>query len=171
VKQAVLDAAHHPVRTIAPNMGKRSYTPEQRTQALELYRTDGPRAAAATTGIPLGTITSWAKNAGIRTRAIENAAACVQATSLKWEERRIGLAHEMGRVAELAISRAVDELDHGKARDAQAFATTAAILVDKAQLLTGAATSRHETVSNVDAEIERLSAELDLTGAPDPVAA
>jgi hypothetical protein len=166
VKQAVLDAAHHPVRTIAPNMGKRSYTPEQRTQALELYRTDGPRAAAATTGIPLGTITSWAKNAGIRTRAIENAAACVQATSLKWEERRIGLAHEMGRVAELAISRAVDELDH-----AQAFATTAAILVDKAQLLTGAATSRHETVSNVDAEIERLSAELDLTGAPDPVAA
>jgi transposase-like protein len=152
-------------------MGKRSYTPEQRTQALELYRTDGPTTVEEQLGIPKQTVDNWAKRAGVRTVRNEKTAEAVEAARLTWEQRRLGLAHESGSVAQLALAKARENLADGRARDAQAAATTYAILVDKAQLLTGAATSRHETVSNVDAEIERLSAELNLTGGHDPVAA
>jgi transposase-like protein len=143
-------------------MGKRSYTPEQRTQALELYRTDGPRAAAATTGIPPGTISAWATRAGLQTDCVENAAVRVQAAQLKWEERRLDLANGIGELAAVARDRALEEARNGKPRDAQALATTMAIAVDKAQLLTGAATSRHEHVDSIDAAVERLEHELSL---------
>jgi transposase-like protein len=146
-------------------MAKRSYTPEQRTQALELYRTDGPTAVQAQLGIPKATVTDWAQSSGVRTVRNEKTAAAVEAKRVKWEDRRLELAHEMGRVAAKALKRAERELADGTGRDAQAYATTMAILIDKAQLLTGAATSRHEHTSSVDAEIERLTRELDLTDA------
>jgi hypothetical protein len=63
----------------------------------------------------------------------------------------------MGDAAELALETAVEALEDGKIRDAQSAAVTMAILVDKAQLLSGGATSRSEHLSGLDAELEQLA--------------
>jgi hypothetical protein len=164
-------------------MGRRAYTPEQRTQALELYRTDGPTKASEATGIPKGTIAAWAHDEGVQTDCLAKTANATRAAALRWEERRTELAHRMGEIASKALER-VDHAIEGQdpfggdlyvpgafgqptlihPSDAKALATTCAILVDKAQLLTGAATSRHEHTSGLDAEIERLTRELELSG-------
>lgn len=125
-------------------MAHRSYTDEEKRRALALYETDGPRAVENELGIPKATVVGWAQANGVRTRSIESKGAAVQASVLHWEERRVGLAHEMGDVAELALRIARENLEAGKPRDAQAAVTTMAILADKAQLLTGGSTSRGE---------------------------
>lgn len=43
------------------------YTQEQRDEALALYETHGPTAVQEQLGIAKGTVTGWAKEAGIRT--------------------------------------------------------------------------------------------------------
>ena len=145
--------------------GKRSYTAQQKAEALELYRTDGPTAVEHDLGIPKGTATRWAQAAGVTTVSTENTRVRVEAARVKWEERRVALAHESGSVADLALSVARQNLAAGKARDAQSAATTYAILVDKAQLLTGAATSRTETITGgIDAAVVELERELALSG-------
>lgn len=126
-------------------MARRTYTDEEKQRALALYETDGLAEAVLQTGIPKGTISSWGERAGLQTHGNEQTAAAVEATKLRWEERRLTLAHEMGSVAELALKVARENLEAGKTRDAQAAATTMAILADKAQLLTGAATGRTES--------------------------
>jgi transposase-like protein len=45
----------------------RSYTEEQKHEALELYKTDGPTVVYQRLGIPKSTINSWARAAGART--------------------------------------------------------------------------------------------------------
>jgi molecular chaperone HtpG len=67
---------------------------------------------------------------------------------------------------DLDLGSLEDEDDRKRAKEA---ALTAAILTDKAQLLTGAATARieHNDLDTIDAEVARLAAELGL--APEPV--
>jgi acetylornithine deacetylase/succinyl-diaminopimelate desuccinylase-like protein len=144
-------------------MAKRSYTPEQRTQALELYRTDGPTAVQAQLGIPKATVTDWAQSSGVRTVRNEKTAAAVEAKRINWEDRRLDLAHEMGRLAAKALAAAERELDDRSMRDAQAAVTTCAILVDKAQVLTGEASVRveHRHVDRLDVELEELARKLE----------
>ncbi|MCP1414393.1 hypothetical protein [Paenarthrobacter sp. A20] len=43
------------------------YTEEQRAEAIELFRTDGPSAVQEQLGIPKATVAGWAKAAGVRT--------------------------------------------------------------------------------------------------------
>lgn len=119
-----------------------TWSPEQRQQALELYRKHGAATAGQQLGIPAGTIRRWASENGERTLRRETSQASIDATKLRWEERRQTLIHDMGRVAQKALQTCEDGLDTGKTRDAQAAATTLAILIDKAQLLSGGATSR-----------------------------
>lgn len=118
------------------------WTPEQRAEALELYVELGPSAASERTGIPKGTIGWWASEAGIRTDGAERTAAATEAAALRWAERRANLADRIGAVAELALvqTEAALEDDDRKAKD---FALTMAVLIDKAQLLSGDATVRH----------------------------
>jgi hypothetical protein len=52
------------------------------------------------------------------------------------------MVHEMGDVAQRALEKVKDCIDAEKGRDAKDYATTMAILVDKAQLLSGGATQR-----------------------------
>ena len=49
---------------------------------------------------------------------------------------------EVGRAAELALNEVVKSIETGNPKDAKDLATTMAILIDKAQLLSGGATSR-----------------------------
>lgn len=128
------------------------WTPDQRREALELYVELGPSAASEATGIPKGTIGWWAHREGVRTVGAERTAAATEAAALRWAERRANLADEAGAAAALALEQTVhalqgrtdeDTLVLAGARDAKDLALTFAVLVDKAQLLTGEATSRH----------------------------
>lgn len=141
---------------------RRSYTDEDKAAALALYAEAGPTAVQDTLGVPKATVTAWAKAAGIGTVRNEQTAAATEAARLDWEKRRLEMTHEIGEVAELALSRVRHIIEdrcsvirHTKdgeqyviaeGAEAKAYATTMAILIDKAQLLSGAATSRTEHV-------------------------
>jgi hypothetical protein len=120
----------------------KKWTDAQRDEALAIYRVDGPSEAARRTGIPRPTITSWACRNGEASLMRENLMANVLAQQLRWAERRESMVHEMGDVAQKALTKAGEAIDADKLRDAKDAATTMAILVDKAQLLSGGATSR-----------------------------
>lgn len=125
-------------------MARRSYTPDEKADALAAYVEHGPREAATMTGIPASTIASWARRGGVQTRCIENASARVRAQQVAWEERRLNLAHEIGATAAMALEATRVNIAAGMVRDAKDAATTMAILVDKAQLLTGNATGHQQ---------------------------
>lgn len=140
-------------------MAGRKWTQEQRETALAIYREHGPRAAAERTAIPLSTIGTWARAAGLsfNPERTENAN---RAKALRWEERRRDLTDALGDAAAQLLTKAL-AADDGRA--AQAFMTAAAIGVDKAQLLSGGVTTRHEVL---DAEkrrerVRQLTDELD----------
>jgi hypothetical protein len=145
-------------------MAHRTYTDTEKSEALTVYEQCGPCHAAEVLGIPKGTIMGWAIEAGVRTRSIENKSAAVKASSLAWEQRRLELAHEMGAAADQALAEARAQLDEHATSKAKDAALTMAIMVDKAQLLTGAATSRtdHTSGATVDDEVAALVKELDL---------
>jgi transposase-like protein len=146
-------------------MTRRSYTAAEKAEALELYRTDGPTIVEERLGIPKGTIAAWAARTGTQTVCIETTAARVVAKRLKWEERRADLADDIGNLARIALERATRLAEEGNTREAKDLATTMAIAVDKAQLLTGAATSRSEHItSDIDAAVVELEKELALRG-------
>lgn len=63
---------------------------------------------------------------------------------MRWAERRAVMVEEIGATAHMALQQCVNATAKGYGRDAKDFATTLAILVDKAQLLSGDATSRHD---------------------------
>jgi hypothetical protein len=143
-------------------MARRTYTADEKAAALAAYLADGAAEASRATGIPRGTIVAWASHNGDATVRNEQQLDAVACSQLAWEKRRVDLAVEIGAVAELALQRchqsltgdgllikAIDAKGQPYDRipgpaDAKNLATTMAILVDKAQLLTGAATSRNE---------------------------
>ncbi len=145
-------------------MARRSYTPDEKADALAAYVEHGPREAAAITGIPSSTIQSWAKAAGLRTKRNERTAAAVDAIKLSAEERKARLADDLLRIAEMAVGLEVAKMPAADLRDIVGARTRA---IHDAQLLTGNATSRTEVnhVDAVDAEIAALTA---LLAANDP---
>lgn len=144
------------------------YDAATKTRALAIYVERGPRDAAAETGVPVGTISSWAKRAGLQSQAGENLAAAVEARSLRLELKRSELAERMydesaklldqlwrpttyfkivtvgtgDGTSDVAVGRA--EVEQPTFRDQQAIMTSVGIAVDKAQLLSGEATERSE---------------------------
>jgi transcriptional regulator with XRE-family HTH domain len=130
---------------------------EIREQALAKLR-DGLsyRTVAAELGVSVASLSRWAKAAGITPeRAAQTAAAAVaagEAHRRKWAERKADLVDELGAVA----AELLDKARAAGARDAQAFMTAVAIGVDKAQLLSGGVTSRHE---QLDAQRRRTRVE------------
>lgn len=91
-----------------------------------------------------------------------NAEAATQAARLKWAERRAEEADAAGITAAVARQQIVTALRSNDPAMTKAAAVAYGVLIDKAQLLAGEATSRHEHVTTdaVDAEIARLEAEL-----------
>lgn len=163
-------------------MAKRTYTPEQRAEALDLYRTDGPTAVDQRMGIPKQTVQDWAKAAGVRTIRTETTAAAVEAHQADLAQRRAQLASDlMGDIERLrsqffapVVERKVVVADKNPEivdvhltqptfSDQKAIATSCAILVDKVQVLTGESNLRveHRHVDAVDAQLEQLAAQLE----------
>lgn len=125
-------------------MGRRSYTADEKAAALDLYATEGPSAVQTKLGIPKATVSDWARANNVRTFGTERTQAATAAHEARWAERRALMVDEIGHVAHLALGKAESSVRAGKPRDAKDYATTLAILVDKAQLLGGDATTRHE---------------------------
>lgn len=130
---------------------RRTYTDEQKAEALALYAEVGPAEASRRTGIASGTIASWASRTAsgdggtLATKRVEHQQANVESLKAKWAERRLVMVDEIGTVAHMALAQVQEAVLTGKGRDAKDFATTMAILVDKAQLLGGDATQRQES--------------------------
>lgn len=150
-------------------MGNR-YTPDERQQAMDLAAARGYRYASDESGVPIGTLKSWMRRAG-RTVQPERRAELEerqQIASLQWEARRLTMANELGEAAAKALARTVERLDGWTTQDgvrmapnpreAHGAALTMAILIDKAQLLSGGATARTESL---DTAMERAMEALD----------
>lgn len=127
-------------------MARRTWTDEQREHALAVYADHGPAEAARRTGIPKGTIAAWANRREVQTRVAENLENARLVASMRWAERRSELADQAGEAAAIALAQAVAALQAGNDHLAKAAGVVFGIAVDKAQLLTGEATSRTEMV-------------------------
>ena len=107
-----------------------------------------PATYAEWPNISPATIRSWGSRAGIATTCgNERTRAATQARKVAWEERRTQLVHRIGQVAEQALNVTEQALENGETRKASDASAVVARLVDKAQLLSGAATSRHEQIT------------------------
>lgn len=154
-------------------MGRRTYTPEQKAEALELYATDGPTAVQERLGIAKATVSDWARANGIRTVRNERTAEAVEAARVDRELTREKLRDAMLAKALDLIGRMDEEHIDFRGKDAkrvtfpkpsasgcQSYATAAAILLDKVRLELGEVTGRTETVATdqLDREIEQMLA-------------
>ena len=77
-------------------MEARTYTSEQRTEALVLHVEHGPAEASRRCGIPVTTIRSWAKRAGKTSPRADRAAAGAEAARKTWAQRRAEVALRSG---------------------------------------------------------------------------
>lgn len=115
---------------------------ETREQALALLREGvGTNEVARRTGVAPATISGWAKDVGIASASAAQTAAANEATRLGWAQRRATLADEIGEGLPKLLTKCLDA-DNGS--DARGFAIAFGTLLDKAQLVTGGVTSRHE---------------------------
>jgi len=152
-------------------MGRRSYTPEQKAEALALYAVEGPTAVQTQLGIPKQTVAQWASADNVRTVRNERTAAALEAVLLDRAVVREQLRDEMLRRALDLLGRMDAPHVDFRGKDAQqvtyplpspsgcqSYATAAAILLDKFRLEVGEVTGRTETVARdqLDREIERL---------------
>lgn len=177
----------------------------ERSEVIALALKVGASEAAKRTGHKAGTIRQWVKRAHDTAEMAPRIAAVLQAVpeverpahvvaieqsaqlvtaaprptvdARPWREQRPDAVQRLASIVHRALDAAEGAIDLGDAKRAQHFTTTAAIAIDKAQLLTGEATRRTETESRsvivtassgeVAAEVARLRAEL---GVPAPKA-
>ena len=138
--------------------GRRTYTPEQREEALRLYVEHGPAVAGRRLGISAGTISQWARRAGKTGARSEHAMAGAEAMRRTWAQRRAEVALRSGEAAGEFLERAVGT---SKAREGSDWMRAYALAVDKAQLLDEAATGRIElSESEVRAGVQKIRDEL-----------
>lgn len=136
-------------------MPAQKWSAAQQSEALALAAERGPVEAARQLGIPDGTVRWWMHQ---QTERAGKALATVGATmpaevderdaqgrrSLSWHERQRPLVHALGVAASAAVEACQQAISEGRARDAKDLSICAGVLVDKAQLLSGFATSRTE---------------------------
>lgn len=149
------------------------YTDEQKREALKVYAEYGPAEAGRQTGIPRGTISQWARRAGVTdTRrkntteatkaAAEKAAKLRESLKLLSRERAVDLIERMTELHIEFVGKdgRREEIDRATAAACKDYAVAVGVLIDKAELLDGRATSRQETrnIDQMDREIERLLA-------------
>lgn len=133
-----------------------SYTQEQKSQALALYKEHGPGEAARRLHIPSKTITSWANRAGVQSDAPAKTAAATEMARLTRDQKReklrgllldkaIDLIEDMDGKMQVVTQRGeVVILDCLPANSKKDLATASAILIDKFRLEVGEATGREE---------------------------
>ena len=122
-------------------MPKVNYSSLERLEAFRLAQEIGQSKAAKELDIPRGTIQGWMVDAQAAFDAVDDD------PSLPLDERTDLAALSYFQMSVVARRLALEAMFEGKSRDARELTTTAAIATDKAQLLTGKATSRSESRS------------------------
>lgn len=123
---------------------------QTRSDAVALLRDGvGTREVARRLSVPHPTLSRWAKAAGLEPERDARAREAHAAVRQAWAQRRLDLVDQLGEATVTLLERTLTATD---GPDARGWATALAILVDKAQLLSGQATSRHEVF---DAERRR----------------
>jgi hypothetical protein len=142
----------------------RSYTEEQRADAVGIFRDHGSREASRRTGIPETTVRRWAARAGVTSQATERTQAAVEASRAKAELRReqvkASLLDRIERVLDRMVERTTErrrisgvevEVDLGEPTPTgmRELAVTLGILIDKLRLERGEVTGRTSSTSDV----------------------
>lgn len=145
----------------SPTMATR-WSDEQRTHALDLLANGNTLADTHTeTGIPKSNLRRWAAEAGVTVvRTTEKTREATLASKANAEQRRAALVEKLGRIADLAGDLELEILmgdERPSLRDVVGARTRA---IHDAELLAGRATSRTESVTALDAELEELTAAL-----------
>lgn len=139
----------------------KTYTTEEKANALNLYVTVGLAEAWRTTGIPKPTIASWARRAGLpHTDATAKTREATEAAAARAETLRAELRVKLLEKASDLLDRMDAEHIDFKGKDAdtvtypiapasavQNYATSVGILIDKYRLEVGEATTRSESRS------------------------
>ncbi len=138
------------------------WSDEQRTHALDQLANGHTLAETHTeTGIPKSNLRRWAAEANITVvRTTEKTREATLASKANAEQRRAALVEKLGRIAELAGDLELEILmgdERPSLRDVVGARTRA---IHDAELLAGRATSRTESVTALDAELEELTAAL-----------
>jgi transposase-like protein len=159
--------------------GRRTYTEQQREEALRLYVELGPAETARQMDIPRATISKWAERAGVTGDRKTKQTAAIAAMEKTLAQRRVQLAKDLMSDVELLRTQLFEpatvhkfdaeggfhlgELAEPTFRDKVSLMTAIAIAVDKIQLLSGAPTSRSENVeiTELDREIAKLLGQMD----------
>ena len=150
-----------PPQSPAAQRSKRTYTPEQKAQALTLYASVGLSAAASDMEMPKATIEGWAKAAGIRSDEPKKTKAATETLMARAKEMRAELRVRMlAKCLDLIDRMDAPHVDF-KGKDAgsvtypvapaaavQNYATSIGILLDKVRLEAGEATGRVETITD-----------------------
>jgi uncharacterized alpha-E superfamily protein len=139
-------------------MAKTTYDDTQRQQALDAYQEHGPAEAERRTGIPRKTIASWARRSGTQMDATAPARLQLAAeiAALNADQKRARLASAMWD----KLADALERLGPNALANAQE-SRLIAVLAEKAQLLSGGATSRDQL--DVSTPQARLALVQDLT--------
>lgn len=160
-------------------MAARKWTDEQREEALRLHLEVGPAEASRLTGVPKGTVASWARRQGVETRVVPAREEAVEASALVAEQRRLDLAAGLlndvqglrGRLFARTeyvhvkvvprgpnlgsdAEQVVVDLDQPVPADQLRLVQAIGVLIDKVQLLTGEATERVDLTGEYDLEAE-----------------
>lgn len=136
----------------------KTYSEEEKQNALDLYREVGLAEAWRQTGIPKPTIVTWAKQAGVRTFGTENTreatlAHIAYADQLRAElrvsllEKTVDLLERMDAEETEFVGKDGNGVVYPIARpeSVRHLATSVGILIDKYRLEVGEATSRSES--------------------------
>lgn len=160
---------------------RRTYTEEQKTAALEIYKEHGPSEAARQTNIPKGTINSWARRMHVSTSATKNTREANQAQAETFRQRRHRIIGELYDLVEDGVALLKDPsqyqsvakgsfgVEDGKtfgfipARDKQQETTAIGIMLDKAERLESidADNGATEATSLLDKLAEQVGGDLD----------
>lgn len=113
------------------------HSDQAKQHAVALVRDHGLAHAHHETGIAKSTIRGWLTDEDKATlaRTQHNTDQATRARQAMWHERRVELKHRLGEVAERAIAEADNQLADHDARSARDAMTTAAIAIDKAEVL------------------------------------
>lgn len=145
--------------------GRRIYSEAEKSEAVVASKELGIEVMSDRLGVTTRTLTRWRESAqAAHIDAVKAAPPVgIVADSLTYRERMPLLANRLGAMAQLALEHVPEHLEAGQPGKAQQAMTTAAIAIDKAQLLSGNATSRTEhgsTPAELDARLLELGATL-----------
>lgn len=121
----------------------RRYTDEERALCRAVYEARGAKEAAGECGIKLNTVRGWVSRYGWRvsTNRRDELRENAGNAAIEWNARRTALANELGGAAERTLQVITNALEAGTVTTDQAIRAIA-VLIDKAQLLSGGATTR-----------------------------